>query len=151
MSLFGRALRAGRRVVRRLIHGRAQDEADAMASRVGVTVENRPGSAHDAFTHAYVSARLTLAVGRRLAARLGELNERFGSLAVGELLDASMDRHNNAIGREIAGRLAADRRPTRDEIAEAVRSALDDGRLLVVGCDEQGRKALVRSGSLEPL
>ena len=94
-----------RRLARRMVHGRVQRSADAMATAVGIPAERSPGGLHDAFIHAYVSARLTIRLGPRIAEWMGDLNEKLGSEAEGRHLEAAMDRHNNAAGREIGRRL----------------------------------------------
>ena len=125
------------RIARGAVHGRAQAEADRMARSIGLPVGQPSGGVHDAFTHAYVSARLSLVVGEGLAARLGELNELVGSIAAGKPHEAEMDHHNNAVGRSIARTLSRDGVPSREALADEVGAALDAGRLRVL--DRSGR------------
>lgn len=116
---------------RRLVHGRLQRDADRHATLVGITIEPHSGGRHDAFTHAYVSARLTLRLGARIALWLGELNELLGSVAAGKHLEAEMDRHNNAVGRSIgSGQRGGD--ASKVETARLVRGALERGELRVI-------------------
>lgn len=136
-GLFDRFKRAARRIV----HGRVQRAVDRVAGSVGVGIERRPGGAHDAFTHAYVSARLTRWLGPRIALRMGEWNERLGSDADGKHLEAAMDRHNNEVGRSVARELRRCGRTSGPDAARAIREALDRGHLRVI---EAG--ALVPSG-----
>ena len=117
-----------------------------MAVRVGIEPVNVAGGPHDAFSHAYVSARLTIRLGSNLAESLGKLNERFGSEAAGRLLEAEMDHHNNAVGRAIARRLIREGRTTRLETARSVRAELDSGELRVIRSEERGDPVLVPSG-----
>ena len=121
-----------RRLARKLVIGPLQADVDRMARRVGVKVTGVAGDAHDAFGHAYVSARLTRRLGRRAARLLGELNERLGSDAAGKPLEARMDRANNAVGREIGVLLREKGATSRDATALAVREALDAGRLSLI-------------------
>ncbi len=103
-----------------------------MARRAGVEVALRSGNRHDACTHAYVSARLTVRLGERIARWIGDLNERLGSDAEGKPLEAAMDRHNNGVGRAIGRdqREHGDRAAT--ETARRVARALDAGELRIL-------------------
>lgn len=137
-----------RRIARRRIHGALQEDADRRARESGVPVSGRPGTVHDAFSHAYVSARLTVRFGSAVAHLLGELNERLGSEAAGKYLEARMDRHNNAVGRAIgrAQRAGSDR--SGEATARRVRAALDEGSLVVIDDEEEGGgPRVVPSGS----
>lgn len=125
-----------------MVHGRVQKDVDRMAAAVGVELQRTSGGPHDAFSHAYVSARLTIRLGRRIAAWMGHLNERLGSEADGKHLEAAMDRHNNARGREIGVRLLEERRATKEETARRVKQSLDEGELRVIGADPQGAPRL---------
>ena len=69
-----------------------------------------------------------------------------GSLAAGETLEAEMDQHNNAIGREIGTHLSHQGETSRREIADSVKKALDKGSLKVIDRDG-GEATLVSSGA----
>lgn len=114
---------------RHLLRRRLQRDVDRMAAAVGIEPTYEPGDTHDAFAHAYASARLALRLGGTLARLLGELNERFGSDAFGKRREAAMDRANNAVGRAIGLAMRAEGRSSKDETARRVRRALDEGRL----------------------
>jgi hypothetical protein len=131
-----------KRCARWMVHGRVQKDVDRMAAAVGVEVRLVSGGAHDAFTHAYVSARLTVRLGRRIAELMGSLNERIGSEADGKYLEAAMDKHNNARGREIGARLLEEGRATKEETARSVKQSLDAGDLRVIGRDARGETRL---------
>ena len=63
-----------------------------------------------------------------------------------QCLEAEMDQHNNAVGREIGNRLVHQGATSRRKIAEHVKNALDAGRLKVIEtkCEQA---TLVPSGS----
>lgn len=76
----------------------------------------------DAYRHAYVSGIFTHEYGEKIAAILGWLNE-FASPS--SVQDRDMDLWNNDAGRKLALKNKA-----RDELAKAIKEALDNGKLI---------------------
>ncbi len=133
------------RLVRSVVHDRVQHGVDIIAAAVGVEPERESGGRHDAFTHAYVSARLAIRLGRRVAALMGDLNEKLGSEAAGKYLEAAMDRHNNAAGREIGVSQRGEGAVSKRETAERVKQLLDNGGLRVIATASSIEPKLVPS------
>ncbi len=104
------------------------DQADKYAEQYKI-----PGSgvndARDAFRHAYASAVMARDYGSLLADLAGEAWEALGLLHGYPIEDSLMDLHNNEVGRDIADQL--DSKATNDQLAAAVKKALDDGKLIL--------------------
>ncbi|THF65559.1 hypothetical protein E6C76_08240 [Pseudothauera nasutitermitis] len=82
----------------------------------------------DAFRHAYSSAQMTRDYGYESAYHAGTWWEILGLINGEKESAARMDAWNNYVGREIARELGPN--ATNDQLADAVRKALEDGRLV---------------------
>ena len=104
-------------------------QADAYAQQMNI-----PGFGHndaqDAFRHAYSSAVMARDYGSFLAAAGGDAWEALGMLHGQPSSEAYMDLWNNSVGRDIADQLGES--ATNDQLAAAVKKALDDGKLVVL-------------------
>lgn len=119
-------------------------QAGNYAIKLGIPAGGDVGGindAQDAFRHAFSSAAMTrdiqnyVPIGAIVAAIVAEVSG-VGWEIIGHIMDehetsavSNMDLHNNEIGREIGKRLGSD--ATDDEIAQAVKDALDAGKLII--------------------
>ncbi len=91
----------------------------------------QPGFQHndvDAFRHAYVSGIFMHKYGEKVASLLGWINEYWSD----SVYDRNMDLWNNKVGRELACN-----HKTKEALADAIKDALQDGKLIIRLSDER--------------
>ncbi len=88
------------------------------------------GDGHnDAFRHAFWNARMTAEFGENWAKQYATAHEAVTTQINNSSVREAMDLYNNEIGRQIA---VANPNASPAQLADKVKQALDDGRLLVV-------------------
>lgn len=95
------------------------------------------GDGHnDAFRHAYWNARMTSEFGENWAKQYATAHEAVTTNINNSSVREAMDLYNNEVGRQIA---LANPNASPAELADKVKQALDEGRLVVV--DQRGQLA----------
>jgi hypothetical protein len=108
-------------------------EAKEHADKRGIDTTTAHNNSFDAFRHAYTSAKITRdGMGGRYEARaLGDFYEQNNDWFQAQKPDEeAMDKHNNAIGEE-TGELAKQNDWSDDQIADAVKQAIEQWQLIV--------------------
>ncbi|WP_373975495.1 calcium-binding protein [Chitinibacter sp. SCUT-21] len=120
------------------------NQAYEYADRYNIAPDGGHNDARDAFRHAYSSAVLARDITSLPAAAMGQFWEVLGLVSGGPISEGDMDLWNNSVGRNVLNELGDC--ATNDEIAEAIKKALDEGRLVV----EPGGGAKSSDGMLYP-
>ncbi|PIZ30748.1 MAG: hypothetical protein COY40_03855 [Alphaproteobacteria bacterium CG_4_10_14_0_8_um_filter_53_9] len=104
-----------------------RDEAYAKGAERGISPQGGHNGSADAFRHVYTSAKVTRDYGSAVARTLGTANEIQHPNPSNERY---MDESNNAVGREI-GQKASAGNWSDDQIADDVKKAMDEGRVIL--------------------
>ncbi|MEN6359239.1 MAG: hypothetical protein ABFD62_06585 [Syntrophaceae bacterium] len=131
-----------------------QNESKALCDGFGIPVTGNPfghNDARDAFRHAYSSAVVAYENSALISQILGDLNELKGEMALKKKdrqsnEELNMDLWNNRIGREIGQNATS-----REEIAQKVYEALQNGSLITSLSDTRDWGGLTYGAPLNSL